>query len=77
MGLKLTTDRHPPITSQTHYPLSHAALSNTSNLSPTQVKPKQFIISFLSYSISASSFQPFLLEIILSFVFKLYIFGIE
>ena len=26
MGLKLTTDRHPPITSQKRYPLRHAPL---------------------------------------------------
>ena len=25
MGLELTTDRYPPITSQTRYPLRHAA----------------------------------------------------
>ena len=25
MGLELTTDKYPPITSQTHYPLRHAA----------------------------------------------------
>ena len=25
MGLKLTTDRYPPITSQTRYPLRHSA----------------------------------------------------
>ena len=25
MGLELTTDRHPPTTSQTRYPLCHAA----------------------------------------------------
>jgi len=26
MGLELTPDRHPPITSQTHYSLRHTAL---------------------------------------------------
>ena len=28
MGLELTTDRYPPITSQTRYPLCHAAYCN-------------------------------------------------
>ena len=42
MGLELTTDKYPPITSQTRYPLRHAASSlvvyNTSRL-PTISKP--------------------------------------
>ena len=29
MGLELTTDRYPPITSQTRYPLRHASKVNT------------------------------------------------
>ena len=32
MGLELTTDRYPPITSQTRYPLPHAASSCTYQL---------------------------------------------
>ena len=55
LGLKLTTDRHPPITSQTRYPLCHAALSalETSDTHATLVpylsKDREMKITFISF----------------------------
>ena len=60
MGLELTTDRDPPITSQTRYPLRHAAsYSVTSTVSFVSLKNGIYFVcsffGFLSFGYSAST----------------------